>query len=359
RLCARLGVPHATLEWTGDKPATGVQARARAARYRLLADEAALIDADFIVTGHTLEDQAETLAMRRARDPEADEGMDEAVLVERRIWVVRPFLAVTRGAIRDYLRAHGLSWSEDPSNDNPAFERVRVRLAGIGWLSVADAERARPLPYADAARFVRDRVRLHGRLVAAVDLDGFQPDGPAHRIALLTLVAMFGGREHLPGKAAAARIFAALATGADVRLTAGRVVFDRRKNMLYLCREARGLPDATIPPGSTMCWDGRFEIGNDGAAPVRVAAGRVFERLAPLLPPPEEKALPGAVARLVSATMPRLVSGPAALRVRPVLAPFEHFLPLRKLALADGLATVFGLEQFPVPSLGEARFDAL
>ncbi|MCB1448359.1 MAG: tRNA lysidine(34) synthetase TilS, partial [Rhizobiaceae bacterium] len=38
--CARLGVPHAILAWSGEKPVTGIQARAREARYRLLAAEA-------------------------------------------------------------------------------------------------------------------------------------------------------------------------------------------------------------------------------------------------------------------------------------------------------------------------------
>lgn len=356
RFCARLGIPHTILTWQGDKPATGIQSRARAARYRLLAEGALRIGAHFIVTGHTADDQAETLAMRRLRAADAGEGMDEAVLVERRIWVLRPFLGVTRQAIRDYLAARGLGWSEDPSNDNPAFERVRIRQSAEAGAGPGRGA-GEPVPYAAAARFIRDHVTLHAGLVASVDAACFDPADAAQRLALMTLAAVLGGREHLPGRATADRVFAVLETGAGARITASRVVFDRRKDRLFLCREARGLPDMTIPPGRSARWDGRFEIANAGALPARVVAGAGHADLPSLLASSDDGVLPRGVARLASATVPRLAGGEAGkIRLRPMLAPYEHFLPSRKLMLAESLAAVFGLEQFPALSLAPHVF---
>ena len=65
-LAKRLGVEHRTLTWTGEKPTTGIEEAARAARYALLDEAAKKIGATHLATAHTREDQAETLLMRLA-----------------------------------------------------------------------------------------------------------------------------------------------------------------------------------------------------------------------------------------------------------------------------------------------------
>jgi tRNA(Ile)-lysidine synthase len=121
-LCGRLGVP-LTVERV-DLPAargTGnLQAEARDARYALAERHA---DGDY-ATAHTASDQAETVLYRLAVSPGRRALLGMA---PRRGRLVRPLLAVTREDARDYCRARGLAWREDPSNRDLLFARARVR----------------------------------------------------------------------------------------------------------------------------------------------------------------------------------------------------------------------------------------
>jgi tRNA(Ile)-lysidine synthase len=110
----------------------GLEAAARQARYRALDAAADLHGATLILLGHTLDDQAEQVLLGLARGAGARSlsGMPSARGRYR-----RPLLGVTRAQCRASATAQGLTWWDDPMNDDPAFARVRARRA------VADLER--------------------------------------------------------------------------------------------------------------------------------------------------------------------------------------------------------------------------
>ena len=102
------------------------QEAARAARYAFLATVAARIGATKIATGHTRDDQVETVLMNILRGTGLD-GLRG--IPARRGRFVRPLLDVSRAEIEDYCAAHGLEPRRDPSNlSADAYTRNRVRL---------------------------------------------------------------------------------------------------------------------------------------------------------------------------------------------------------------------------------------
>jgi tRNA(Ile)-lysidine synthase len=156
-LAARLGLPHRTLLWQGEKPASGLMAAARAARYDLLAEAAAAFGAADVATAHTLDDQAETVLLRLAAGSGVA-GLAAMRPVERRgaIRLHRPLLGVAKARLIATLNARGLMWSEDPSNADSRFARPRLRaaaaaLAGEGLTAERLARLAARAARADAA----------------------------------------------------------------------------------------------------------------------------------------------------------------------------------------------------------------
>jgi tRNA(Ile)-lysidine synthase len=142
RLARRLGIAHRTLRWRGSKPKSGLQEAARAARYRLLAQEAVRAGYAHILTAHTLDDQAETVLFRLARGSGIAglAGMAHAAPLPAgrgMIFLVRPLLRIPKLRLVATLKAERIAYSEDPSNRDPRFTRARLRtlmpaLAGEG-----------------------------------------------------------------------------------------------------------------------------------------------------------------------------------------------------------------------------------
>jgi len=128
---AALGIEAETLTWSGAKPATRVQQAAREARYRLMFAASRRRGILHLLTAHHAGDQAETLAMRAARESGPDGLAGMAALVEHRdARLLRPLLAVARARLTATLQARGIGWIDDPSNQDRRYERVRVRQDG-------------------------------------------------------------------------------------------------------------------------------------------------------------------------------------------------------------------------------------
>lgn len=128
REAARFGLEARGLRWEGDKPETGVQAAARKARYRLLADAMAVDGAERLLTAHHLGDQAETVLMRLAHGSgiEGLRGMDRFVTIEG-CKIFRPLLGVDPDQLADVVAAADVTPAYDPSNSDRHYERIRWR----------------------------------------------------------------------------------------------------------------------------------------------------------------------------------------------------------------------------------------
>ncbi len=111
---------------TADVRAAGgnLEATARRLRYAWLREVAAARGATWLATGHTANDNAETVLHHLTRGTGLD-GLRGVAPVSGN--VVRPLLTVTRGEVLAYLASLKQSFVTDPTNFDPSLTRVRIR----------------------------------------------------------------------------------------------------------------------------------------------------------------------------------------------------------------------------------------
>jgi len=114
-----------------QKTGANLEATARSVRYQWLAEVAAEVGASWIATGHTADDQAETVLHRliRGAGVQGLRGIAESrtIPLTPNRFIIRPMLGVTRGEVIEYLASLNQTYREDASNADPRFTRNRIR----------------------------------------------------------------------------------------------------------------------------------------------------------------------------------------------------------------------------------------
>lgn len=347
KLCARLGIAHRIETWTGEKPATGIPAAARDARHALLSHAAQTEGTDLVLTGHTADDQAETVLMRqhRSRDDLSGRGLAgiaPATLFDGKVWFARPLLETRRAALRQFLQQQGIGWVEDPTNADMRFERPRQRVA----LSGSDGEADIAGALEQAGRMARQREHLAGeaariiRAFADLPAPGLLrlrpemfdlPDREAVIHVMRLVLAVMGGTTHLPDEARATALVDRLSREEAMRAVLSRALVDRRKTGIFILREGRALPPSEGLANGAI-WDGRYRVSSMMQDRSRGAMGQ------------GGGSAPESLLRMAAATRP----GPEYTTV-PLMAPFARYLPSFDLDPARVMTRLLGAEEVPAP----------
>ena len=274
--CATLGVAHATVPWLGDKPATGIQATARAARYELMTAWCTRSGVPVLLTGHTADDQNETVLMRQRRTMSV---RSMAGIWPERGWngirILRPLLKLRRQDLCNYLKAEGQSWLEDSSNENLKFERVRirqdlaVRMDNPGLLAVPAQVEVRQANSA-AKDFLAAHTSVSSLGLITCDIAAFKALNPLAADAVLLSMLELTGKRAAPEREHRQNMIEWLGSDSLGRRTLGGAFFVKRKAGLFLAREAGRIDPSpvSIPPEGRMIWDGRFVVEGPSGAQV-------------------------------------------------------------------------------------------
>ena len=235
-LCERLGVELVVERPVRPEGPGNLQAWARDTRYAAAARLADPRDAA-VVTGHTADDQVETILYRLASSPSR-----RALLGMRRRdgRLVRPLLPFTRTETTAYCEQRGLAWRDDPSNVEATFARNRVRNGLLPQLATIHPAAAATV--LRTAELLRDEAEVLDTLVDAevggipgsprntVTMERFGELHPALRRLVLQRLADGAAGRPVPGAARFADQVAGLRRTGTARLDLGggvRAVVER------------------------------------------------------------------------------------------------------------------------------------
>ncbi|MCT4553847.1 MAG: tRNA lysidine(34) synthetase TilS [Pelagimonas sp.] len=301
--CAALGHPHAVLRWHWDGAGNKMDA-ARRGRLALIDQWRGVLR--HVLMAHTLDDVAETFLMRLKRgsgveglaamsarrevrlepgraDPEDFDG-DLPPRFERRkgmqmrpgsFQVIRPCLQMTREELRHYLRVLQGRWVEDPSNDDPAYDRVRMRqalpvLAELGLDVGVLAGTANRMARAREALTARALQVWHdfgqeGRVghVATGEIlltrDGFERVERDTQMRLLAAALQYvSGDAYRPRAEPLEALLDRLLGGGGGTLHGCEAVMER--DQLRIFREYKAVADLAVPHAAQTLWDGRWQV---------------------------------------------------------------------------------------------------
>lgn len=262
--CDALGVPAQILHWQAPESGNLLEA-AREGRADLIAAWARGAGIEAVALGHSSDDLAETLIMRLMRgaglaglSAMADRWQDRGM-----IWL-RPLLECSRAGLRKWLIAHDIIWIDDPTNDDLAYDRVRIRKA------IADLG----LDPAMLARSARNLARAHDALaqtalslIADARVDGMTLSLPLaallaapSEIRRHVFVAALGwvtGARHPPRQSALDHLIARIAAGERANLAG--VILTPDGQRLQFAREVTAASRA-LPLYQAGIWDQRFVI---------------------------------------------------------------------------------------------------
>jgi tRNA(Ile)-lysidine synthase len=262
--------------------ASGSEEALRAARYQAL--EAAAGTGEVILTGHTADDQAETVLGNLLRGSGAV-GLT-GIPVRRGVWC-RPLLDVSRADARAVADELGLPYADDPGNLDLGRRRNLIRLQVIPMLEERIGPAVRPALGRAARLVAADDAELEKRAATvSVRVSGDEVRLPASalstlpspvasrvaRRALRTLEGLYPGDQ---GDVAAVLLVAA-GGPSSLPLSSGHTV--ARQGPWVVLRRAGAAPVprpvALAVPGRALFGPWEFRAANAGSAPVPRHVGR-------------------------------------------------------------------------------------
>ncbi len=266
-------IEHVTLTWSGEKPISRLQEKAREARYNLLINWCKENNVTTLLLGHHQQDQEETFWLRLS----CGSGLEGLSGIKRKhskdgITILRPLLDVSKERIKETLVSENQPWIEDPSNNNPLFFRGRLRsflekegLSCKRLLQVMHKLQIdKDFMHDSVCKSMESILRVHEEGYISIDKAAFDNLHLALVTRILShVMRWFSGKDYPPRQTQILNVVEKLAKNRP--FTSGGILWDSQNKIILLKREISKVQGKLSLYSLTqdILWDQRFWINSD------------------------------------------------------------------------------------------------
>jgi len=265
-------ITHKTLVWKGIKPQSGIQEKARTARYKLLAEACIKNNAKYILLGHHKDDQIETFIMRLTSNSGLDGlscmSSENYLLTEAGpIKIIRPLLDINKKCLIEFCTEQKIKWINDPSNKNFAYRRTQIRSINDSQINddfyktIIVYKKLKKSFNSYVENFIQDSFVYNKNGICQFSREKFIrcPYIIQERF-LKKIFFSIGGKTYPPKTKTIKRIIKNICSKKFSNATAGKVFFDIDNKVITVLRQPEPLIKHTPLLNKVTLWDKRFMV---------------------------------------------------------------------------------------------------
>ncbi len=274
-MCRNYGTEFHEFFWDGASAQSGIQEKARNARYDMMSSKCKELGIKLLLTAHHLDDMLENYLMKKSRGSNQFGLSYSSSSFYNNIYIFRPFLDYSKQDILNYLKQHNLSWREGESNKSDCYERNRMRKIIEDFLPQEKVDHLQEMHDACKASkqitqhlifLLAEYTEIHNEGFAIFDYEKIINESIDIKNQILShLLAIISGLEEIPRFRSVIKIIKAMDARKLDKVSLHGCIVKCANNKLLIYKEVAAISQASMQVNSSQKWDNRFNIQFDGS----------------------------------------------------------------------------------------------
>lgn len=273
-----LGHDFYALNWEPEgNDKSGIQERAREARYRLMTDKCHALGISILLTAHHKDDLLETYIMRKRKKSGILGLSYSPSFFYNDIQIYRPLLIFYKKDLIDFLRSKKIGWKEDSSNSSDDYERNRIRKEIASFPNDTKESLFQEMEHINKQAKILNRrlletiaetVQISTFGYAIIDLGKLKLESGDIKIQILNyILTVIGGKTTVPRFRKVTEILTLLNLGKKIDRSLHGCIMKSFNHCLLIYREKQDIDNNLIRTNNGLLWDDRFLFEKDDLKP--------------------------------------------------------------------------------------------